>query len=94
MDEFATHFCRNPDGSWTCKSPGTFTGPNGRIQVTAGSRFYPGTTFMGFDLAAWLEEELRNEKQQCGEIERSGADRRHQQERRQNANHHFDPGTE
>lgn len=91
VDEFATHFCKNPDGSWTCKSQGTFHGPNGRIQVTAGSKFYPGTRFMGFDLAAWLEEQLRNETQQCGEIERSGADRRHQQERRQHAS---DPGSE
>jgi hypothetical protein len=39
---------------------------------------------MGFDLAAWLDQDLRNEMQQCGEIERSGADRRHHGERRQN----------
>jgi hypothetical protein len=58
MDEFATHFSRNPDGSWTCISAGTFSGPNGRIQVTPGSTFYRGTMFMGFDLAAWLEIEL------------------------------------
>ena len=35
---------------------GTVTGPTGRIQVTPGSRFYRGTSFMGFDLAAWLDE--------------------------------------
>jgi len=58
MDEFVTHFSRNPDGSWTCVSAGTFTGPNGRIQVSPGSTFYRGTMFMGFDLAAWLDEEL------------------------------------
>ena len=56
MDEFATHFCRNSDGSWSCISSGTFNGPNGRIQVTPGSTFYRGTMFMGFDLAAWLDE--------------------------------------
>ena len=55
MDEFATHFCRNSDGSWSCISAGTFNGPNGRIQVTPGSTFYRGTMFMGFDLAAWLD---------------------------------------
>ena len=56
MDEFARHFCRNSDGSWSCISAGTFNGPNGRIQVTPGSTFYRGTMFMGFDLAAWLDE--------------------------------------
>lgn len=83
MDEFATHFCRNPDGSWTCTSDGTFNGPNGRIQVTQGSKFYPGTTFMGFDLAAWLDEQLDGDKSECGKAARSGVDRRQQAERRQ-----------
>lgn len=32
--------------------------PKGRIQVSEGSRFYPGTRFMGFDLARWLDERL------------------------------------
>jgi hypothetical protein len=26
--------------------------------VTEGSRFYPGTQFMGFDVARWLDEQL------------------------------------
>jgi len=56
--EFASHFFRNDDGSWTCISPATFNGPNGRIQVATGSRFYPGTIFMGFDLAKWLDQRL------------------------------------
>ena len=46
-------------------SPATFTGPGGRIQVTAGSRFYPGTIFMGFDLAKWLEQRLAGRAQRC-----------------------------
>ena len=54
-DIFASHFCRNRDGSWTCLSHATLDFPHGRIQVTEGSTFYPGTTFMGFDLAGWLE---------------------------------------
>ena len=82
MDEFATHFCKNADGSWTCLSPGTFNGPNGRVQVTEGSKFYPGTIFMGFDLAAWLEEQLKNERPVCDETERSRVDRRQRGERR------------
>ena len=52
-----THFCKNPDGSWTCTSHVTLASPNGRIQVTEGSRFYPGRQFMGFDLARWLDEQ-------------------------------------
>ena len=56
--EFAKHFCRNADGSWTCTSHATLTSPKGRIQVTEGSRFYPGTPFMGFDLARWLDQIL------------------------------------
>jgi hypothetical protein len=55
MDEALNYFGRNPDGSWTCTAAGTFNGPGGRIQVTPGSRFYPGTMFMGFDVALWLE---------------------------------------
>ena len=79
MDEFANHFCKNHDGSWTCTSAGTFTGPNGRIQVSPGSRFYPGTIFMGFDLAAWLEEQIAR-AQECAvesHDERRHGERRH-----------------
>ena len=64
-DIFASHFCRNPDGSWTCVSHATLESPNGRIQVTEGSTFYPGTTFMGFDLAKWLDERIGSGAQSC-----------------------------
>ena len=64
-DEFASHFCRNFDGSWTCTSPADLRGPNGRIQVAAGSRFYPGTIFMGFDIARWLEDRLSHRAKRC-----------------------------
>ena len=36
-------------------APVTLEGPAGRIQVTPGSTFYPGTRFMNVDLAQWLE---------------------------------------
>lgn len=87
MDEFGDHFCRNYDGSWTCTSAGTFTGPNGRIQVTPGSRFFRGTVFMGFDLAAWLDEELASRVADCAPApmdERRRGERR-RSERRQAA---------
>jgi hypothetical protein len=80
MDDFSRHFCRNHDGSWTCMSAGEFSGPTGRIQVTPGSRFYRGTIFMGFDLAAWLDAELASRAMRCeeGEVEerRQGERRR------------------
>jgi hypothetical protein len=65
-DDFASHFCRNEDGSWTCMSAATLHGPTGRVQVTQGSRFYPGTVFMGFDLAKWLEAQIGWRAQRCG----------------------------
>jgi hypothetical protein len=51
-------FRRNADGSWTCIAGTTFLGPNGRVQVPQGARFYPGRSFMGFDVARWLDERL------------------------------------
>ena len=59
---------------------GTFNGPNGRIQVTPGSRFFPGTIFMGFDLAACLEEEIASQAAECAvdvHEERRHGERRH-----------------
>jgi hypothetical protein len=80
MDEFARHFCRNSDGSWTCLSAGTFSGPNGRIQVTPGSTFYRGTMFMGFDLAALLDTRLDGEPVECSALQ-EGGERRHGERR-------------
>ena len=81
MDEFATHFCRNSDGSWSCTSSGTFNGPNGSIQVTPGSTFYRGTMFMGFDLAAWLDELAGNGA--IGGAAQASDERRQRERRRQ-----------
>jgi hypothetical protein len=65
-DTFAAHFCRNDDGSWTCVSPGTLKTVRGRIDVTPGSRFYPGTTFGGLDVAGWLEQHVDGNAERCG----------------------------
>ena len=62
---FVRHFCRNDDGSWTCVSHATLECPKGRIQVTEGSRFYPGTEFMGFDLVKWLDDQLGASAPRC-----------------------------
>lgn len=58
MDEFLKAFRRDPGGTWICVEAATFEGPNGRIQVTPGTRFAPGSMFMGADLAKWLDEQL------------------------------------
>jgi hypothetical protein len=58
MHEILKAFRRQPDGTWVCISPATFDGPNGRIQVTPGTAFARGQTFMGADLAKWLDEQL------------------------------------
>jgi hypothetical protein len=57
MKNFIKHFVREGDGSWTCREHATLEGPQGRIQVTPGARFTPGTEFMGIDLAKWLDEQ-------------------------------------
>jgi len=62
VKDFIKHFVRDPNGTWTCVSPAELDGPSGRIQVTAGSRFAPGTTFMGVDLAKWLEEQRKKDR--------------------------------
>lgn len=49
-------FRHNPDGSWSCIAPATLDHPKGRIQVTPGSTFTRGKTFMGIDVAEWLDQ--------------------------------------
>ena len=63
MRHFFPAFTRNSDGSWTCVASATLAHPAGRIQVAAGTRFYPGTTFMGIDLVRLLEDERRRVEQ-------------------------------
>ena len=58
MENFIEAFMRNADGSWACVRDVTLTGPNGRIQVTEGSTFRPGMSFMGIDLARFLDTQV------------------------------------
>jgi hypothetical protein len=62
MDQFITHFVRVGPGTWTCVESGEYYGPHGRVQVTVGSSFSQGTTFMGFDLARALEDHYEKER--------------------------------
>ena len=57
MHNFITHFRKELSGAWTCVEPAELLLPGGRVQVTPGSRFLRGTTFMGIDLAALLDEQ-------------------------------------
>jgi len=64
-EDFRRAFCKGDDGSWKCVEPATLDTPGGRIQVAAGTTFYPGTRFMGFDLVAWLERRLDDSAERC-----------------------------
>jgi len=54
--EILNKFRYKSDGSWTCLERCTIEHPKGQIQVTADSRFMPGTVFLGVDVAAYLNE--------------------------------------
>ena len=58
MEDFITHFIREPDGAWRCLSFAEVRIPSGRIQVAEGTRFVPGTVFMGMDIVKYLDEEF------------------------------------
>jgi hypothetical protein len=61
MENFLRSFRREASGTWTCLAAATIDHPKGRIQVTPGSCFSPGTNFMGVDLAAWLDEQTADQ---------------------------------
>ena len=55
MGNILQSFRRNTDGSWTCIAPVTLEGPQGRIQVVEGASFRRGSSFMGVDIARFLD---------------------------------------
>jgi len=57
MENFAKRFVRVEHGMWECVSDGAFNFPQVRVEVTSGATFTRGTTFNGFDLAKWLDEQ-------------------------------------
>jgi hypothetical protein len=59
VEDLWKSWTRSNSGTWTCLSAATLDHPNGRIQVTPGTSFAPGTMFMGVDVAAWLDEQVR-----------------------------------
>lgn len=62
MENFIKHFRREGAGVWVCETPATVVLPQGRVQVTAGSRFTLGTTFMNVELASILEAEYQRQQ--------------------------------
>ena len=66
MREFIKHFKRTSDGGWRCVADVEFIGPEGRIQVSVGSKFMLADHFFGVDLAEWLNEQLNNDRRKDG----------------------------
>ena len=58
MQTFIKAFLRDRHGVWRCIEPATLELPGGRIQVTPGSVFTRGTTFMNVEIARLLDEEF------------------------------------
>ncbi len=61
MTNVCRAFQKNSDGTWTSIVPVRIAGPVGDVQVPPVMTFFPGEDVLGFDVAAWLEEN-------CGEI--------------------------
>ena len=55
MKDLDKDFRRDKDGAWVCVNPTELVLPSGRIQVAVGTRFTPGTRFMGVDIVRLLE---------------------------------------
>lgn len=62
MEQFIKHFRREGAGVWICERPATLELPQGRVQVTAGSRLVIGTKFMNVDLARMLDQEYSRQR--------------------------------
>ena len=71
MQQFIKNFVREPDGAWRYIAHATLQTSSGRVQVTPGSRFAPGTVFIGVDLAGWLDHQAAGVKAGPGSADRS-----------------------
>jgi hypothetical protein len=66
MQAFFKNFKQDSMGSWVCIAPATLELAGGRIQVTVGSCFARGTTFMNADLAKILDEYAELQRPRAG----------------------------
>jgi hypothetical protein len=62
MERFIRNFRRESPGIWVCTTAAELTLPQGRIQITEGSRFTWGTRFMDIELVALLEAEFQRQQ--------------------------------
>lgn len=68
-------FWRNEDGSWICIDPVTIDHPHGRVQVAPGTMLFPGSLYMGIDLALWLEGRSASSPRRGSESHSAGSAR-------------------
>jgi hypothetical protein len=61
VQNFIKHFVRESYG-WRCVESATLDLPSGRVQVTPGSVFVRGTSFMNVDLAKLLDEQYEKDQ--------------------------------
>jgi hypothetical protein len=59
VQNFIKCFVRDDSGAWRCIAPADLQTAQGRVQVTPGTVFTRGSTFMNVDLAALLDDEQR-----------------------------------
>ena len=57
MQDVIKHFARTPAGEWVCVATVELQTPDGRVQVTTGTRFRRGMLFMGLEIARMLDEQ-------------------------------------
>jgi hypothetical protein len=62
VKDFIRHFQRDALGVWLCIAPAEIQLPQGRIQITPGSKFTRGTRFMNVELAALLDEQWERDQ--------------------------------
>jgi hypothetical protein len=62
MKKFIKHFRREEAGIWICVEPATLDLPQGRIQVSSGTRFTLGTMFMNVEVAKMLDDEYERQQ--------------------------------
>lgn len=67
MENFIKHFERQPDGSWLCISHAEIRTIMGRIQVSQGTHFMPGTVFMAVDIVELLDREQERQSVMSGQ---------------------------
>jgi hypothetical protein len=63
MQTLIKHFLRERPGVWSCIEPAEIHLPEGRVQVTPGTRFTRGTKFMNIELAKLLDEEYERQRE-------------------------------